>query len=119
MRTYNKKNIPLAKQLRKSMTEQERKLWYVFLRSYPIKFYRQRPINNYIADFYCSDARLVIELDGGGNYFEMQIIKDAERTKNINSLGIDVLRICNTDINKNFKTVCEYIHYLVQKRIKE
>lgn len=50
------------------MTRQEKHLWYDFLRSYPIKFYRQRPIGNYIVDFYCSEAHLVIELDGNQHY---------------------------------------------------
>ena len=53
-----------AQELRRNMTRQEKHLWYDFLRSYPIKFYRQRPIGNYIVDFYCSEAHLVIELDG-------------------------------------------------------
>ena len=68
MKDYNKENIPLAKTLRKNMTPWERKLWYDFLRYYPVRFQRQKAIGNYIADFYCVKARLVIELDGGGHY---------------------------------------------------
>ena len=68
MKDYNKENIPLAKTLRKNMTPWERKLWYDFLRYYPVRFQRQKAIGNYIADFYCAKARLVIELDGGGHY---------------------------------------------------
>ena len=66
MKEYNKSNIPLAKALRKNMTPWERKLWYDFLRNYPVRFQRQKAIDNYIADFYCAKARLIIELDGGG-----------------------------------------------------
>ena len=65
MKDYHKDNIPLAKTLRKNMTPWERRLWYDFLRNYPVRFQRQKAIGNYIADFYCAKARLVIELDGG------------------------------------------------------
>ena len=68
MKDYNKENIPLAKALRKNMTPWERKLWHDFLRNYPIRFQRQKAIGNYIADFYCAKARLVVELGGGGHY---------------------------------------------------
>ena len=63
---YDKRNIPRAKELRKNMTPWERKLWYEYLRQYPVRFQRQKAIGEYIADFYCAKARLVIELDGGG-----------------------------------------------------
>jgi len=65
VKEYNKNNILLAKELRKNMTPWERKLWYEFLRFYPIRLQRQKAIGNYIADFYCAKARLVVELDGG------------------------------------------------------
>lgn len=57
-----------ARELRREMTPQERKLWYLFLRKYPVKFYKQRIIASFIADFYCPKARLVIELDGSQHY---------------------------------------------------
>ena len=62
---YANQNKEIARKLRKTMTKEERHLWYDFLRSYPIKFYRQRRIDRYIVDFYCAQAQLVIELDGG------------------------------------------------------
>ncbi len=61
---YNEKNITLAKNLRKNATKQERHLWYDFLSSYPIRFQRQKAIDQFIADFYCHKAKLVIEIDG-------------------------------------------------------
>lgn len=70
MKNYNKDNIKLAKNLRKNLTPWERKLWYDFLRTYPVRFQRQKTISNYIVDFYCARARLIIELDGGGHYEE-------------------------------------------------
>ena len=75
MKEYNKSNIPLAKTLRKNMTPWENKLWYQFLRSYPVKFYRQRAVGEYIVDFYCARAKLIIELDGGGHYTDEQMEK--------------------------------------------
>ena len=77
MKRYNKSNIPLAKTLRTNMTPWERKRWFDFLRNYPVRFQRQKAIDNYIADFYCAKARLVIELDGGGHYSEEQAEYDA------------------------------------------
>ena len=95
MKEYNKANIPLAKNLRKNMTPWERKLWYEFLRYYPIRFQRQKAIGNYIVDFYSAKARLVIELDGGGHYTAEQMGKDNIRTKELESMNLTVLRICN------------------------
>ena len=116
MKEYNKNNVPLAKQLRKNMTSQERKLWYLFLKNYPVKFYRQKPIDNYILDFYCASCLLAIELDGSGHYEPMQIEKDTRRTAKLKEHGIDVLRISNLDIDSNFKAVCDYIDIIVTQR---
>ena len=114
MKDYNKENIPLAKTLRKNMTPWERKLWYDFLRYFPVRFQRQKAIGNYIADFYCAKARLVIELDGGGHYTPEQTEKDKLRTKDIESMNLRVVRICNLDIDRNFRGVCEYIDLTVR-----
>ena len=115
MKDYNKCNIPLAKALRKNMTPWERKLWYDFLRTYPVRFQRQKAIGHYIADFYCARARLVIELDGGGHYTTEQARKDALRTKDLESMNLTVVRICNLDIDRNFRGVCEYIDLTVRR----
>ncbi len=111
---YNKSNIPIAKTLRKNMTPWERKLWYRFLRNYPIRFQRQKAIGNYVADFYCAKARIVLELDGSGHYTKEQIQKDEIRTKELQNLNLKVLRICNKDIDQNFFGVCEYIDFAVK-----
>ena len=107
MKAYNKANIPLAKTLRKNMTPWERKPWYDFLRNYPVHFQRQKAIGNYIADFYCAKARLIIELDGGGHYTPEQEEKDEQRTNELNATNLTVVRICNLDIDRNFCGVCE------------
>lgn len=114
MKAYNKENIPLAKELRKDMTPWERKLWYEFLRHYPVRFQRQKAIGNYIVDFYCAKARLVIELDGGGHYTAEQAEKDKHRTKVLEAMDLTVLRICNLDIDRNFGGVCEGIDRAVK-----
>ncbi len=119
MKGYNKDNISLAKNLRKNMTPWERKLWYNFLRNYPIRFQRQKSVGNYILDFYCAKARLVIELDGGGHYTPEQEGKDSIRTKELEAMSLMVLRFCNLDIDRNFSDVCACIDMAVQEAISE
>ncbi len=114
MKAYNKENIPLAKTLRKNMTPWERKMWHDFLRSYPIRFQRQKSIGNYIVDFYCAKVGLVVELDGGGHYTAEQAEKDELRTKELEPMDLKVVRICNLDIDRNFLGVCEYIDLTVK-----
>ena len=114
MKEYNKENIPLAKALRKNMTPWERKLWYEFLRNYPIRFQRQKAIGNYIVDFYCAKVGLVIETDGCGHYTAEQTEKDHIRTKNLENMKLTVIRICNLDIDRNFRGVCEHIDLTVK-----
>ena len=114
MKDYNKANIPLAKQLRKNMTPWERKLWYEFLREYPLRFQRQKAIGSYIVDFYCAKAGLIIELDGGGHFEKEQEEKDAVRTQELERLNLRVVRISNSDIDTNFRGVCEYIDRAVK-----
>ena len=119
MKAYNKKNVPLAKELRKNMTPWERKLWYQYLCNYPVRFQRQKAIGNYIVDFYCAKARLVIELDGGGHYEEAQANADAQRTAELESMKLRVLRVCNLDIDRNFRGVCEFIDREVQASLPQ
>ncbi len=116
VKPYNPKNIPLAISLRKKMTPWERQLWYHYLRSYPVRFQRQKAIGEYIADFYCAKAQLVIELDGGGHYTDEQKASDALRTQALEGMGLQVLRFCNTDIDRNFRGVCEQIDRTIQGR---
>ena len=119
MKCYNKANIPLAKELRKHMTPWERKLWYDFLRDYPLRFQRQKAIGEYIVDFYCAKARLVVELDGGGHYTAEQKEKDKVRTRELETMNLKVVRICNLDIDRNFRSVCEYIDMYVRTSLPQ
>ena len=101
------------------MTKEEKHLWYDFLRTYPVRFSRQKVLGKYIADFYCAEARLVIELDGLGHYTEKGIEHDKERTAFLNNYGLTVIRIPNKDIHKNFRGVCEYIDHLVEQSLSQ
>ena len=109
MKSHNRSLTPLARELRKNMTPWERRLWYDFLRGYPVRFRRQQIISDYIADFYCPQARLVIELDGSGHYEPEQAAKDRLRTQVIENIGLTVLRLPNSEIDRNFSGVCEHI----------
>lgn len=104
--------------LRKSMTPQERHLWYDFLRQYPVRFYRQRVIGSYIVDFYCVRARLAIELDGSQHFEDAGLASDAERDSVLSSAGIAVLRFSNADVNGKFPSVCAAIDMEVKRRLK-
>ena len=119
MKTYNKANIPLAKALRKNMTPWERKLWYEYLRYYPVRFQRQKAIGNYIVDFYCAKARLVVELDGSGHYNSKQYAKDKLRTRELEKLNLKVLRFSNLDVTRNFSGVCERIDMVVKMSLPQ
>lgn len=98
------------------MTKQEKHLWYDFLQKYKEKIYKQRIIKNYIADFYCHSARLIIELDGSQHYSEEGMNKDNARTDALNKLGIDVIRYSNLEVDTNFDGVCEDIDRIINAR---
>ena len=105
----NKKATKYAKKLRKNMTRQERHLWYDFLRNLSIRWYRQKPIGNYIADFYCDKLKIIIEVDGGQHYEKNALEYDDIRTDFFRNLGLKVIRFPNNDVDKNFEGVCEEI----------
>lgn len=119
MLKYKKSNIAYAKELRKNMTEQERKLWYNFLKKYPVRFQRQKAIDNFIADFYCASVRLAIELDGSQHYSKDGKSYDSFRTEKLEKNSVTVLRICNRDIDRNFENACAYIDSTVKSLAKE
>ena len=101
------------------MTPWERKLWYEFLREYPVKFQRQKPIGNFIVDFYCFKANLVIELDGSQHYNEKQAEKDKIRTEKLEKFDLTVISIPNNEVDENFEGVCEYIDCFLKENIKK
>ena len=99
----------LSQTLRRNMTKEERKLWYEFLRQQSVSFRRQYVIGDYIVDFYCHQAKLVIELDGSQHFDPNHIVADQKRTAYLQSQGLTVLRFTNLEIAKSFQGVCESI----------
>ena len=116
MIAYEKELILKARELRKNMTKQEKHLWYDFLSLYPVRVQRQKVIGSFIVDFYCHKAKLVIEIDGAQHYEEENKKYDIKRTQLLNEKGIEVLRFLNSEIDKNFKGVCECIDLKIKQR---
>ena len=116
---HNKQLVPLARQLRKEMTKEERHIWYDFLRTYPVRFSRQKVLGKYIADFYSAEAKLVIELDGSQHYEDINAEKDAERTAFLKGYGLTVIRLPNNEVMRNFSGVCEYIDAVVRQSLSQ
>jgi very-short-patch-repair endonuclease len=98
-----------ARSLRVDATAAERMLWFRFLRHLPMKFTRQKPLDNYIVDFYCSSAQLVIELDGDSHFTSAAEDYDSRRSSVLGALGLRVLRFTNTEVLEQFAAVCERI----------
>ena len=111
--------LPNARDLRANMTPQEKKLWYQFFREYPVKIYKQRIIDSYIADFYCAKAKLVIEIDGSQHATEKGYEYDTKRTEILNKYGLKVIRFTNIDIDNDFIKVCEKIDYVIKGAIND
>lgn len=115
----NNKMLPVARRLRREMTPQEKTLWYQFLRSYPVKIYKQRIIESFVVDFYCAEARLVIELDGSQHYTEQGKAYDEERSSIMEGYGVEVLRFTNLEVDREFDEVCERIDARIKQRTAE
>ncbi|MBE6583242.1 MAG: DUF559 domain-containing protein [Ruminococcaceae bacterium] len=117
IRNQNKELLEFAKDLRRNMTKQEKHLWYDYLRNYPIKIYKQRIIDNYIADFYCHQAKLVIEIDGSQHYTEDGRSRDEERTLILQKHDLLVMRFTNGDVDDYFEGVCKMIDKTIKERV--
>ena len=106
---YQSRLIPRARELRRDLSPAERKLWYEFLSGLPHKFTRQKPLGRYVADFYCSKKRLVIEVDGDSHFHESATERDAARTAALAAYGIRVIRFTNAEVMQQFEAVCMQI----------
>jgi very-short-patch-repair endonuclease len=106
---YRTRSISRARALRREATAAERKLWHEFLRLLPEKFTRQKPLGRYIADFYCSSKRLVIEIDGDSHFSDAGENYDEARTQALAEHGLRVIRFTNNDVMENFDAACERI----------
>ena len=108
---------PLSQKLRREMTKEERRLWYCFLKTYPVRFHRQFVIEQYIVDFYCHKAKLIVELDGSQHYEPQYQSADNQRTAVFQKNGMTVLRFSNLDVNQQFETVCRTIDLQVKRKL--
>ena len=106
---YNGENVERAKRLRREATPQEKHLWYDFLCRHSVRFQRQKTIGNFIADFYCHEAKLVIEIDGSQHYTEEGRKYDDFRTEILEGFDLTVIRFTNLQVDRNFSGVCAFI----------
>ena len=111
----NNKLTNNARDLRKQMTKEEAKLWFQFLRLYRPRFHRQYVIGNYIADFYCHQAKLVVELDGSQHCTPEKMEYDQKRTEYLQSQGVTVMRLSNLDVMRQFQSICEAIDLAIKQ----
>jgi very-short-patch-repair endonuclease len=107
-----------AQALRRDPTPAEKKLWYEFLRDLPYKFTRQKPLGHYVADFYCSSQRLVIELDGDNHYTDAAQRYDERRTASLELQGLRVARFTNTEVLQDFESVCGVVLTMLNEKAK-
>ena len=117
-RIRNAKLTNISKALRRQMTKEEKHLWYDFLKLLPTTCHRQKIIDCFVVDFYCAEARLVIEIDGSQHYTESGIQQDEFRTEILEGYGLRVIRFTNHQIDHNFRGVCEYIDSVVTACMK-
>ncbi len=113
----NNQLLDTAKELRRTMTKQEKHIWYDFLRYYPIKIYKQRIIDSFIVDFYCAKAKLVIEIDGAQHYTPQGKNHDKLRTEALQKYDLMVIRFSNNDVETEFIFVCNTIDKVIQERL--
>ena len=108
---YNQKNKRRSQILRKNLTDAEALLWYRLRRKQlcGVQFYRQRPILNYIVDFYAPIAKLVIEVDGGQHFEPKGMNQDRLRDESLKQLGLKVLRFNNLEVLQSLDDVVSHI----------
>lgn len=117
---YNKKLKQASRNLRSHMTEAEQLLWQRIRRKQilGLQFYRQKPILNFIVDFYCPAVNLIIECDGGQHYTEFGLETDQNRDHTLSDLGLITLRFTNHQILTEIDAVVEQIYYVVRRRLE-
>lgn len=120
MQPYNKNLKQASRDLRNNMTDAEQLLWRKLRRKQilGLQFYRQKPILNFIVDFYCSAAKLVIECDGGQHYTEDGRLADQIRDQVLSELGLVVLRFSNRQILTETDAMVEQIYWIAKQRLE-
>jgi very-short-patch-repair endonuclease len=111
---YNPDLIERVKTMRKSMTVSEKKLWLGLFRHFKYRVLRQRPIDNFIVDFYCPKLKLIIEIDGNAHFNTIGKFYDADRTNILQGYGLKVIRIANNDVQNQFPEVCKKIEKIIK-----
>lgn len=118
MQPYSKNLKELSQKLRSNQTDAEGKLWQRINRDQLLgfRFNRQKPLLNYIVDFYCAKAKLIIELDGSHHYYEPEYQeKDRRRDDELRSLGFTVMRFSNDEIYYEIEAVVEQIYLFLEQ----
>lgn len=113
---HNRHLVGYARELRRNMTIQERRLWYGYLRGHPARFVRQKVMGRFILDFYSARAKLAVELDGSQHFEDAGQTADAHRTAFLQGYDVQVLRIPNNEVDHNFSGVCEAIEQALRRR---
>ena len=110
---YNPQLVERAKELRKNMTPAEKKLWYSYLKTFKFRVLRQRPIDNFVVDFYCAEFKLVIEVDGDSHFTNEGKDYDKSRTEILEGYGLKVMRFTNDEVLNTLESVCQRIEELI------
>ena len=120
MEKYNKQLKATARKLRANMTDAEQILWYQLRRKQiqGLQFYRQKPLLNFVVDFYCPAAKLVVEIDGSQHAETKHKLKDQKRDEVLASLGLVVLRFDNRQVLLETDAVLAIINAIVDERKK-
>jgi len=111
---YNRKLVEKAKELRKNLTLAEKTIWVNYLQTFKYKILRQRPIDNFIVDFYCPQLKLVIEIDGDTHFTAEAQEYDLRRTKILEGYGLTLIRFTNDEVLQNLDAVCEQIANMIR-----
>lgn len=108
-------SVPQARSFRKRQTDAEARLWSELRNREPLgfKFRRQHPLGHRIVDFYCAEAKLAIELDGSGHFYDLKREDDLDREIELYERGVRVLRFSNSDVFENMDGVLNLIIYAI------
>ncbi|MCY6412146.1 endonuclease domain-containing protein [Acinetobacter sp. VNH17] len=120
MKPYNKNLKQPSRDLRNNMTDAEQLLWQRLRRKQilGLQFYRQKPLLNFIVDFYCPTVNLVIECDGGQHFTEDGLVADQNRDYALSELGLRALRFSNHQILTETDAVMEQVYYIAKHRLE-
>lgn len=120
MKPYNKNLKQASRNLRSNMTDAEQLLWQRIRRKQilGLQFYRQKPILNFIVDFYCPAVNLVIECDGGQHYSKEGLELDKNRDHTLSELGLITLRFSNHQILTEIDAVVEQVYGVIRRRLE-